>query len=81
MITALLAQIWPYLLAAVGAVAAVLGFGASQRAAGRQQEQAARLQEAQEARRNADAVAEKIASLDDRAVLDAAHKWVRGANE
>ncbi|MER1940660.1 hypothetical protein ABS755_08120 [Castellaniella sp. FW104-16D08] len=81
MIAALLSQIWPYLLVAAGAVAAVLGFGASQRAAGRKQEQASRLQEARKAREKADDVAEKIASLDDRAVLDAARKWVRNADD
>ncbi|HEX7386233.1 MAG TPA: hypothetical protein VF285_03020 [Castellaniella sp.] len=81
MIAALLSQIWPYLLAAAGAVAAVLGFGASQRATGRKQAQADRLQEAQETRRKADAMAEKVAAMDDRAVVDAARKWVRDAHD
>lgn len=81
MMAALLSQIWPYLLAAAGAVAAVLGFGASQRATGRKQEQAKRLQEAQEARRKADDVADKISALDDRAVIDAARGWVRDSTD
>lgn len=81
MIAALLSQIWPYLLAAAGAVAAVLGFGASQRAAGRKQAAQQSLQDAQETRRKADDVAEKIASMDDRAVVSAARKWVRDPDD
>jgi hypothetical protein len=78
MITALLAQIWPYLLAAAGAVAAVLGFGASQRATGRKQAQAQSLQEAQKAVEKADDAAQKVDALDDDSVRRRASGWVRG---
>lgn len=78
MITALLAQIWPYLLAAAGAVAAVLGFGASQRSAGRKQAQAQSLQEAQKAVEKANDAAQKVDALDDGSVRRRASDWVRG---
>lgn len=81
MITALLAQIWPYLLAAAGAVAAVLGFGASQRAAGRRAELNQRLLDAVKSRRKADDIVQKVDSMDDRAVVDAARKWVRDTDD
>ena len=69
MITALLAQIWPYLLAAVGAIAAVLGFGASQRAAGRKQVEAQKLQDKLEAKRKSDELVQKISDMDDGDIL------------
>lgn len=69
MIAALLSQIWPYLLAAAGAVAAVLGFGASQRAQGRKQAQAQALQDQLDAKRKADDVAQKVSEMDDSDLL------------
>lgn len=81
MITALLAQIWPYLLVAAGAVAAVLGFGVSQRSAGRTQAQAQSLKEAQKAVEKAHDAAQKVDTMDDDSVRRSASDWVRGPDK
>lgn len=65
MIAAIISQAWPYIAGALAVIVGLLGFGASQRARGREQERTDRLKEAQEARREADANAEKIRRLDD----------------
>lgn len=65
MIEMIIGQVRPYVLGALAIIAGLLGFGASQRARGREQERTNRLKEAQEARRKADANAEKIRRMDD----------------
>ena len=65
MIAAIIAQAWPYILGALAIIVGLLGFGASQRARGREQERQTRLEEAREARRKADEIAQKIHRMDD----------------
>lgn len=65
MIAALIAEVWPYIAGVLAIIATLLGFGASQRARGREQERTRRQEEAAQARRDADANAEKIRRLDD----------------
>lgn len=74
MIEAIIAQVWPYILGALAIIAGLLGFGASQRARGREQERQTRLEEARESRRKADEIAQKIHRMDD---SDLVHEFDR----
>lgn len=77
MIEVLIAQFWPYILAAVGAVAGILGFGASQRARGRDQERSKQAAQDRKSVGVKNEVDRKIESLDDAAVRDRARQRMR----
>lgn len=69
MMSALISQLLPYILGALALLAGLFGYGASQRARGRERAKLERLEQAQESRRNADEIADEIRRMDDADVL------------
>lgn len=78
MIELILGQIWPYLLGAAALVAGWFAARAGGKASERQKMDAQINKQADQARKGARDVADKVDSMDDAAVRDSARKWVRG---
>ena len=81
MLAALIAQFWPYIAAAAGAVALWVGNNARQRSLGRKQAEIKAKEQQAKAMNNAKEVQDDVNQMDDATVHAGISKWMRDNSE